>query len=137
MAKPFTRADFAGTFGWRNPEIIRKLFDPHGGDEYVAELGARKEEYYRAAARAEGISLLPGARPLLEGLYALGVAQAVGSSAPRANVELILELTRTRMKRCAAVPSGAFSRTTIVSVFDPVRLTSVVSGVFGLLLVAA
>src|SRR5437588_4543831 len=41
------------------------------------------------------------------------------------------ELTRTRMKRWGAEPSGEFSRTTIVSVFVPVRLTSVVSGVFG------
>ena len=40
-------------------------------------------------------------------------------------------LTRTRMKRCGAAPSGAFSRTTMVSVFVPVRLTSVVSGVLG------
>jgi beta-phosphoglucomutase len=92
---PFTRADFNATFGWRNPEIIRKLFDPHGSDAYVAELGARKEEYYRAAARVEGIALLPGAHPLLEGLHALGFAQAVGSSAPRANVMLIVRLTQT------------------------------------------
>lgn len=26
LAKPFSRADFAGTFGWRNPEIIPRLF---------------------------------------------------------------------------------------------------------------
>jgi beta-phosphoglucomutase len=93
---PFSRADFNATFGWRNPEIIRKLFDPHATDELTAELGERKEEYYRAAAREHGISLLPGAGPLLEGLHARGVAQAVGSSAPRANVELILQLTHTR-----------------------------------------
>ena len=40
-------------------------------------------------------------------------------------------LTRTRIKRCGAEPNGEFSRTTMVSVFVPVRLTSVVSGVLG------
>ena len=28
LGRPFTRADFAATFGRRNPEIIRKLFFP-------------------------------------------------------------------------------------------------------------
>jgi beta-phosphoglucomutase len=93
---PFTRDDFNATFGWRNAEIIRKLFEPQSSDERVSELGLRKEEYYRAAARQQGISLLPGARPLLEGLHARGVAQAIGSSAPHANIELILQLTQTQ-----------------------------------------
>jgi beta-phosphoglucomutase len=93
---PFTRADFNATFGWRNPEIIRKLFDPDSSDAQTADLGNLKEDYYRAAARERGVVLLPGARRLLEGLHALGIAQAVGSSAPRANVDLILSLTESR-----------------------------------------
>src|SRR5262249_38597568 len=40
--------------------------------------------------------LLPGAAELLRGLRAAGWRQAVGSSAPRANVDLILDLTNTR-----------------------------------------
>jgi beta-phosphoglucomutase len=91
IGKPFTRADFAATFGQRNPEIIPKIFgisDAAGVDQ----LGRRKEDLYRAAARP-GVSLLPGVRPLLEGLHEAGWGQAIGSSAPRANVDLILELT--------------------------------------------
>jgi beta-phosphoglucomutase len=90
--KPFTRADFAGTFGWRNPEIIPKLFGKQYTDREIAELGDRKEDLYRTAAR-HGVSLLPGVRPLLEGLQAAGFKQAIGSSAPRANLNLILEMT--------------------------------------------
>jgi beta-phosphoglucomutase len=89
---PFTRDDFAGTFGWRNPEIIRRLFGDRFGEEEIAELGERKEDLYRAAAR-QGVTLLPGARTLLDGLKRAGFRQAIGSSAPRANLELILELT--------------------------------------------
>src|SRR4029079_9052508 len=59
--KPFTRADFAATFGMRNPEIIRQLFFPHADDARCAELGNRKEDLYRASVREEGVQLLPGA----------------------------------------------------------------------------
>jgi beta-phosphoglucomutase len=92
--KPFTRADFAATFGQRNPEIIRQLFGTHYSNRELDELGTRKEEYYRAAAR-QGVTLLPGVRPLLEALDAAGFKQAIGSSAPRQNLELILSLTQT------------------------------------------
>jgi len=91
IAKPFTRADFTGTFGWRNPEIIPKLWDIHDEAE-VAALGDRKELYYRAEAK-KGVPLLPGVRTLMEALSAAGFRQAIGSSAPRNNLDLILEMT--------------------------------------------
>ena len=94
LGRPFSRADFAATFGRRNPEIFRHLFGERFGEKDMDELGFRKEELYRAAARG-GVELLPGVRPLLEGLKADGFRQAIGSSAPRANVALILEITRS------------------------------------------
>jgi beta-phosphoglucomutase len=94
LRRPFTRADFAATFGLRNPEILHILFGDSLGEREVADLGDRKEEFYRAAA-GRGVTLLPGVRPLLEGLHAAGFRQAVGSSAPRANLDLILRLTDT------------------------------------------
>ncbi|HWY88086.1 MAG TPA: HAD family phosphatase [Gemmataceae bacterium] len=95
LNKPFTRADFAGTFGWRNPEIIPRLFGAHYSADEIAALGNRKEDLYRAEAR-KGVALLPGVRSLLEGLHQAGVRQAIGSSAPRANIDMILDLTETR-----------------------------------------
>jgi beta-phosphoglucomutase family hydrolase len=95
LGQPFTRADFACTFGWRNPEIIPRLFGAHHGDAEIAALGDRKEDLYRAQAR-HGIELLPGVAELLESLHAAGARQAIGSSAPRANLEMILDLTNTR-----------------------------------------
>jgi beta-phosphoglucomutase len=92
LGHDFTRAEFAATFGRRNPEIIRELFGDRFDDSTIADLGDRKEELYRAAARP-GVSLLPGARELLEGLHAARFRQAIGSSAPRANIDLILGLT--------------------------------------------
>jgi beta-phosphoglucomutase len=94
LGLPFSRADFTATFGRRNPEILRQLFRSNYSDAEVASLGERKEELYRAAAQS-GVQLLPGVRSLLEGLNAAGFKQAIGSSAPRHNLELILRLTAT------------------------------------------
>jgi beta-phosphoglucomutase len=95
MGKPFTRADFAATFGKRNPEIIRQLFGTTYSEAEIADWGYRKEEHYKSAAR-RGVELLPGVRSLLENLHASGFKQAIGSSAPRANLDLITTITRTQ-----------------------------------------
>jgi beta-phosphoglucomutase len=96
IGEPFTRDDFAATFGMRNPEIIRKLFDPDADDRRCAELGERKEDYYRASVRDEGTELLPGAERLLKDFADAGWPQAVGSSAPAGNLDLLLGVTGTR-----------------------------------------
>jgi beta-phosphoglucomutase len=94
LGRPFTREEFAATFGRRNAEILPVLFGDRFSGRELDDLGLQKEELYRGAAR-RGVELLPGARSLMEGLKAAGFRQAVGSSAPRANVELILEITRS------------------------------------------
>jgi len=91
LKMPFTRDDFTATFGRRNPEIIGSLFPGHTPEE-IAQLGEQKELYYRAEAR-HGIDLLPGVRELLDGLKAAGYKQALGSSAPHKNLEMITEIT--------------------------------------------
>ncbi|MEY4614282.1 MAG: hypothetical protein RL179_2255 [Planctomycetota bacterium] len=91
--KEFTRADFTATFGKRNPEIIDYLFDGKIQGPEADKLGHQKEEYYRAESTKTGIELLPGVLNLLKSLNELGAKQAIGSSAPRGNLELILKLT--------------------------------------------
>lgn len=88
---PFTRADFTGTFGWRNPEIIPHLFQITDADG-VEKLGDEKEAFYRSEAE-RGVELLPGARERIEEFARAGLLQAIGSSAPRVNIELILQMT--------------------------------------------
>lgn len=103
--QPFTRDDFSATFGMRNPEIIRKLFDSDADDRKCRELGERKEEFYRASVREEGVQLLPGVARLLHDFASAGWAQAVGSSAPPGNLDLLLSLTGTR-KYFTAIVTG-------------------------------
>jgi beta-phosphoglucomutase len=93
LRRPFTRADFAATFGRRNPEICEYLVGRRFSAKEVADIGDVKEERYRGAAVRQGVVLLPGVRSLLDGLHAAGFKQAIGSSAPQANVDLILQLT--------------------------------------------
>jgi beta-phosphoglucomutase len=102
---PFTRADFAATFGMRNPEILRKLFYPDASDEQCRELGERKEDLYRASVREQGTKLLPGVAELLAAFAEAGWPQAVGSSAPPGNLDLLLGLTDT-LRHFEAVVTG-------------------------------
>ncbi|CAN5493167.1 HAD family hydrolase [soil metagenome] len=95
LGRDFTRADFAATFGRRNPEIMTELFGNRFTATEVDEIAIRKEDYYRDAVRIDGVALLPGVAVLLKGLQEAGFRQAVGSSAPRLNVDLILQLTNT------------------------------------------
>ncbi|HEX3146550.1 MAG TPA: HAD family phosphatase [Gemmataceae bacterium] len=95
MGWPFSQADFATTFGRRNPEIIRFLFREDFTDAEVARIGETKEGYYRSAAE-QGTALLPGVRELLDGFRARGVRQAVGSSAPGGNLDLVLRITESK-----------------------------------------
>ncbi|MHB1422887.1 MAG: HAD family hydrolase [Gemmataceae bacterium] len=90
--REFTRDDFTATFGQRNPEIIRRLFGERFNEQEIAALGDRKEILYREEA-SKGVELLPGVHGLVEELHHAGFAQAIGSSAPHANLELILRLT--------------------------------------------
>lgn len=90
--KPFHEADFVRTFGRRNPEIIGLLFDEPFSDSEIAHIGEVKEERFRQAARSEGVKLLPGALAIVKALHEAGWKQAIGSSAPRQNIELMMEL---------------------------------------------
>jgi beta-phosphoglucomutase len=92
--RPFTRQDFAATFGRRNPEIIGLLFGEHVTPEQGHFISEEKETLYRSRALA-GVELLRGAPTLLNALRAAEFRQAIGSSAPRKNLRQILELTET------------------------------------------
>jgi beta-phosphoglucomutase len=88
----FGREDFDVTFGRRNPEVIRFLFGEHLSDAKIAEIATQKENLYRELA-GKGVKLLKGAKEKLVEFSANGLAQAIGSSAPRENLEQILRLT--------------------------------------------
>jgi HAD superfamily hydrolase (TIGR01509 family) len=82
-----TREFIHATFGMTNAMILARLL---GADVPAAELaryGDLKESCYREIAGGR-IELMSGVARLLDGLTEAGAALAIGSSGPRANLEL-------------------------------------------------
>ena len=84
------REQFLSTFGRRNDEILRTYFGDDISPERIARISLDKEEAYREMVRSRGIEALPGVRRWLHQLKADGWRQAVASSAPPLNLEVIL-----------------------------------------------
>jgi len=81
---------FLASFGKRNDLILRGWL----GDIAAARIqaiGDAKEVEYRRLARTEGLEPLPGAAEWVKRLHAAGWKQAIASSAPRANVEVVVQ----------------------------------------------
>ena len=89
---PLTDEQFYATFGMRNDVIIPKLWGPMS-PERILELADRKEECYREFVR-HATTPLPGAIELLSTLHDAGYRQALASSTPIKNIELINEVLR-------------------------------------------
>ena len=84
------RADFEASFGQRNDAILSRWLGPDATPERIARVGAEKEEVYRRLMHEGGLDPLPGADAWVERLRRGGWAQAIASSAPRANVVAIV-----------------------------------------------
>lgn len=87
---PLTDEQFYATFGMRNSAIIPKLWGPMP-PERIQELADDKEKYFREFVR-NAATPLPGAIELLSALRDAGYRQALASSTPIKNIELINEL---------------------------------------------
>jgi len=89
MGVPFSKEQyFDELFGVRNWTIIRTV----AGDLPRAEierLAERKEEEFRRIARGK-IEALPGAKEMIGRASEAGLKQAIVSSTPRANIDLVL-----------------------------------------------
>ena len=86
---PFSDEQFFATFGMRNDKTISMLWGPMSA-ERVKALGDRKEVYFREFVQ-EKVGPLPGAIELLTALRDAGYTQALASSAPIKNIEVISE----------------------------------------------
>jgi len=88
-----THDEFMESFGQRNDAILARWLGPDASAGRVQRIGDTKEELYRKLLRAGGLAPLPGAAEWLMRLHGEGWAQAIASSAPRANVAAVLEVT--------------------------------------------
>jgi HAD superfamily hydrolase (TIGR01509 family) len=86
-----TEVQFLASFGQRNDTILGEWLGPGADPVQVVRIGDAKEAYYRELVRTDGIAPLPGAAEWVRQLHEDGWGQAIASSAPRLNVEVMHE----------------------------------------------
>jgi beta-phosphoglucomutase len=91
-SRPITRDQFLESFGQRNDAILARWLGTNASTHLVQSIGDTKEERYRRLLRDGGLAPLPGAAEWVKQLHGEGWSQAIASSAPRANVEAVLEV---------------------------------------------
>jgi HAD superfamily hydrolase (TIGR01509 family) len=85
---------FLASFGLRNDRILGEWLGPGATPDRVARIGDAKEAEYRRLAESSGLVPLPGAAEWVSRLHADGWRQAVASSAPRRNIEVMLRVLK-------------------------------------------
>jgi beta-phosphoglucomutase len=85
-----SRKDFQPLFGLRSADIMTALLGRPPDPEMLEEVDERKEALFRGAVPGN-VQTLPGVRDWLQRLDRYGVRQAVASSAPPANIEVIVD----------------------------------------------
>jgi beta-phosphoglucomutase len=85
-----TYAQFLESFGQKNDRIIRGWLGSDTTAEVIRRIGDAKEAEYRRLALERGVTALPGALEWIQRLQQDGWRQAIASSAPRLNVEVMV-----------------------------------------------
>ena len=80
------------TFGQKNDRILPGWLGEGTSAERIRQVGDAKEAEYRRLVQARGLTPLPGAAEWLRTLHAAGWKQAIASSAPGANVAVMLRV---------------------------------------------
>jgi beta-phosphoglucomutase len=91
-AVPVTYQMFRDTFGQKNDRILRLWLGDGASEERIQRIADAKEVEYRRLVQSHGLEPLPGAREWMDRLHAAGWRQAIASSAPRRNVEVMVEV---------------------------------------------
>jgi beta-phosphoglucomutase family hydrolase len=87
---PFDKEDFRKTFGMNNTGILERVFGRKPNPEEVAEISDKKESLFRDLVKGKA-ELLPGVLNWLGQFQALELKQAITSSAPFANIEILVD----------------------------------------------
>ena len=87
-----THDQFIRTFGQRNDSILPKWLGDGATADRIVRIGDAKEELYRKLVREGDLKPLPGVMEWIQRLHDQGWVQAIASSAPRANIDAVLEV---------------------------------------------
>ena len=89
MGLPFSQEEFTLIFGRRNRDILMEVVGEPLSMEEMEGISARKESLFREALRGN-VRPLPGVLFWLEELKRRGYRQALATSAPRENMEMMV-----------------------------------------------
>ncbi len=89
----FSVESFKPTIGLRNEEIVRDYLKLDRPQSVIDQIVLAKEERYRAIILERGLVLLPGVERWIARLAAEGWRHAIVTSAPRLNVEAVMQAT--------------------------------------------
>jgi beta-phosphoglucomutase len=95
LGHTLSEPQFAKQFGRKNEPIIAELHEfigkPLPNEQAVQTMAEHKESMFRACIGRGDFPFMPGALDLLEALRSSGWALAVGSSAPRVNIDFAMQ----------------------------------------------
>jgi beta-phosphoglucomutase family hydrolase len=89
LGLPFSRLDFERTFGMNNSGFLTLLLDEEPSQIEMQAIGNRKERLFRQLVKGNA-RLLPGVLDWLGRLRQLGARQAIASSAPPENIDVLV-----------------------------------------------
>ena len=108
LGKHVTQDQFEATFGRHNNDIIPMVFNVTSLEE-TQQLADRKEDIYRNSIHHD-TPIVHGAVNLIQALHKAGVSLAIGSSAPLANIELVLSIMKVDHLFTAMVSADEVTR---------------------------
>lgn len=100
-----SREFFQKTFGMNNTGILSLLLNRQATEQEVDTIGGLKEELFRQDIKGR-VEPLPGVTEWLQRFARSGIGQAVASSAPQENIDVIVDELGLR-ERFQAIVSGS------------------------------
>lgn len=85
----FDKEDFRATFGMNNAGILEWVYGTKPEPEEVSRVSEKKEALFRELIKGKA-ELLPGVPDWLQQFQAWGIKQAITSSAPPKNIEVLV-----------------------------------------------
>ena len=92
---PLDRPTFDRLFGMNNRDILTQLLGRPPKPSELETIAGRKEEIFRMEAQWL-VRAMPGALPIVQELEGAGWLQAIASSAPKTNIDLLLAILGIR-----------------------------------------
>jgi beta-phosphoglucomutase len=100
---PITYEQFVHAFGTRNDLILKSWLGDDIDPDRMRRVGEAKEAHFRKLVRAHGISPLPGVREWVTRLTDEGWKHAIATSAPRENLEALIDAMDMRALFAAGI----------------------------------